>query len=83
MQDFTLLSSLNNQYAKLSLEFANGTQFATLLMLEKEILEAKNVLYIHIHRESKCCYIGQTLKKSRLQWANGSGYRLEHQPLWK
>jgi len=83
MQDYTSLSPMNDQYSKLSLKVANGAQFTALLMSENEALDAKNVLYIHIHRESKRCYIGQALKKCRLRWANGSGYRLEHQPKFR
>lgn len=83
MNDYTSLSKTNQKYTKITLQVANGAKFAALDMPSEEVLEAKNVLYIHIHRESKRCYIGQALKKCKYRWNNGIGYRLEHQPKFR
>ena len=83
MHDYTSLSQTNQRYKKITLQVANGAKFTVLDMTPDEVLEAKNVLYIHIHRESKRCYIGQALKKCKYRWNNGAGYRLEHQPKFR
>lgn len=83
MNDYTSLSQVNQKYKKIILQVANGAKFAALDMPSEEVLDAKNVLYIHVHRESKRCYIGQALKKCKYRWNNGVGYRLEHQPKFR
>jgi hypothetical protein len=54
------LSKKNKKYPTQLVEVANGTQFQALKLLKEEISKAANVLYIHINRQNKQCYIGIT-----------------------
>ncbi len=81
--NFTELSRLNDSYKTIKITVANGQKFVALALSKDEILKSNNVLYIHVHRESKRCYIGQSLKECRKRWANGNGYKLAHQPKFR
>lgn len=81
--NFTELSRLNAPYKTIKVTVANGQKFVALVLSKDEVLKSKNVLYIHVHRESKRCYIGQSLKECRKRWANGNGYKLAHQPKFR
>jgi hypothetical protein len=54
---------------------ANGAVFEALDLSEDEMLDASNVVYLHVHRESRKCYIGITIMRSRQRWTRGVGYR--------
>jgi hypothetical protein len=81
--NFTHLSTKNNKFLTKEIVVANGVVFVVLDLPEHVMLEAKNVLYIHVHRESKRCYIGQSLKKCSYRWSDGNGYKLANQPKFR
>jgi hypothetical protein len=54
---------------------ANGTNLAALDLPKEEMLNASNVIYLHVHRKTKRCYIGITVMRSRERWTKGVGYR--------
>lgn len=74
------LSSKNDGYKTHEVKVANGQIFHVLAMTEEEVLNSKDVLYLHVHRESGRCYVGQAIKKCKYRWNGGAGYRKTHQP---
>jgi hypothetical protein len=74
--DFTHLSSRNKAYAKQTVWVANGAAFSALNMPENEKHKATSVLYMHIHRKSRRCYVGITVMEANKRWFNKTAYRL-------
>lgn len=69
------LSKKNKQYPAQIIEVANGAQFQALQLLKKEISKASNVLYIHVNRQNKQCYIGITEQEAWKRWFSGLAYK--------
>jgi hypothetical protein len=82
--DLTHISDMNTPYRRKLIKTANGLNIVVLDLLEQTVLDAKDVLYLHIHRESKRCYVGQALKQCKNRWGKrGTGYKLLHQPKFR
>lgn len=73
--DFTHLSAQNAHYPKQLVTVANGAAFVALDLAEETKANASNIIYLHIHRESKKCYIGITVQAAGKRWFNGIAYR--------
>ena len=69
------LSKKNKKYPSELIEIANGAQFQALKLSKEEISKATNVLYIHINRQNKQCYIGITEQEAWKRWFSGMAYR--------
>ena len=69
------LSKKNKKYPSELIEVANGAQFQALKLSKEEISKATNVLYIHINRQNKQCYIGITEQEAWKRWFSGMAYR--------
>jgi hypothetical protein len=69
------LSKKNKKYPAQIVEVANGTQFQALKLLKEEISKATNVLYIHVNRQNKQCYIGITEQEAWKRWFSGLAYK--------
>jgi hypothetical protein len=74
MTDFTHLSSRNTFYKKAKIIVANGAEFESLELSKEEKNKASNVLYLHVHRETKQCYIGITEQEAGKRWFSGIAY---------
>lgn len=69
------LSKKNKKYSAQIVEVANGAQFQALQLLKEEISKATNVLYIHVNRQNKQCYIGITEQEAWKRWFSGLAYK--------
>lgn len=69
--DFTLYSELNDHQRKLEVEVANCARFTCLEMSAKEKLQACSVLYMHVNKVNRKCYIGITIMQARFRWGSG------------
>lgn len=69
------LSKKNKKYPSQIVEVANGAQFQVLKLSKREISKATNILYIHINRLNKHCYIGITEQEASKRWFSGMAYR--------
>ena len=74
--DFTHLSPRNAKYQRHSVVVANGATFTVLDMNEKEKGAATNVIYLHVHKETKKCYVGVTVQEARKRWFTSRSYYL-------
>ena len=73
--DFTHLSVKNKKFTKGLVTVANGASFVTLEIPKSELAESRQVIYIHIHRDTKRCYLGITEQDVKSRWYGGIGYR--------
>jgi len=73
--DFTHLSKRNSVFPRVSVTVANGTEFVALALTEAELHQAANVLYLHLHRESRKCYVGITVQEAAKRWFAGIAYK--------
>lgn len=73
--DFTHVSELNQAYKRSMVQVANGETFVTLDMIEEEKLRASNVVYLHVHQETRRCYVGITAQTTSDRWFSGIGYK--------
>lgn len=73
--DFRYLSPKNNLFATQTVTVANGAVFTALSMPEKEKRKSTNVLYMHVQRESRKCYVGITIMSAADRWDAGIAYR--------
>jgi hypothetical protein len=69
------LSKKNKKYPAQLVEVANGVQFQALKLSTEEISKATNVLYIHVNRQNKQCYVGITEQEAWKRWFSGLAYR--------
>jgi predicted XRE-type DNA-binding protein len=76
MHDFTYLSARNNKHPKKTVKVANQAEFVALDLSDAAILEARDVLYIHINKKNRKCYIGITIMRAGDRWDRGHAYRL-------
>lgn len=74
--DFTHLSLRNTPYSKQSVTVANGATFTTLIMTHDEKIKSSNVIYMHVHKLSRKCYIGITVQSAGDRWFSGSAYKM-------
>ena len=69
------LSKKNKKYPSQTVEVANGAQFQVLKLSKGEISKATNILYIHINRLNKQCYVGITEQEASKRWFSGMAYK--------
>jgi predicted XRE-type DNA-binding protein len=69
------LSKKNKKYSTQLVEVANGVQFQALKLSKEEISKATNVLYIHVNRLNKQCYVGITEQEAWKRWFCGLAYK--------
>jgi hypothetical protein len=74
--DFTSLSPLNAKFLKQIVSVANGATFVALDMSEEIKRRAVNVLYLHVQRNTRKCYIGITVQEAGKRWYTGTTYKL-------
>jgi hypothetical protein len=72
---FIELSEKNSKFKTVTVEVANRATFVALNLTKEEMLNASKVIYLHVHRETKKCYLGITIMRSRERWTKGVGYR--------
>lgn len=75
MNDFTHLSPRNARYKTRTVTVANGIEFVALVMTPSETRKAASVLYLHVHRDSRKCYVGITIMAAGARWTQGGAYR--------
>ena len=73
--DFTHLSAKNKNYPRDIVTVANGAAFVVLTIPKAELPTSRQVIYLHIHRDTKRCYIGITEQDVKSRWYGGIGYR--------
>lgn len=73
--DFTHLSKRNGAFPRLLVTVANGAEFVALTLTDVEMHQAANVLYIHVHRVTKKCYVGITVQEAARRWFAGTAYK--------
>jgi hypothetical protein len=73
--DFTHMSKRNSDFPRVSVHVANGAEFVALGLTEAELHQSTNVLYLHIHRESRKCYVGITVQEAAKRWFAGNAYK--------
>ena len=73
--DFTHLSPRNAKHATSLLTVANGAVFKALLLSQKEKMIAANVIYMHIHKVSRKCYVGIAVQEAAKRWLTGIAYQ--------
>lgn len=73
--EFSYLSDKNKAIRKQTVAVMNGAIFEVLVLPRQELLKASNILYLHIHRESRRCYIGITIMTAQMRWGTGNPYR--------
>ena len=74
MTDLTHLSGRNTLYKKVKITVANGAEFEALALSKEEKNKASNVLYLHLNRETRQCYIGITEQEAGKRWFSGIAY---------
>jgi predicted XRE-type DNA-binding protein len=75
MHDFTYLSARNNVHPKKTVVVANQAEFIALDLSDAAVLEARDVLYIHINKNNRKCYVGITAMLAVDRWSGGHAYR--------
>ena len=73
--DFTHFSKRNDEYAKRTVTVANRARLVALDMPKAEALDARDVLYLHVNRENRKCYVGVTIMRAGDRWTGGTAYR--------
>jgi hypothetical protein len=73
--DFSHLAPRNRKYPKQLVAVANGAIFSVLAMSEAEKRKATNILYLHVQRQNRKCYIGITIMAAEDRWGSGVAYR--------
>jgi hypothetical protein len=73
--NFSHLSRRNRKYPKKIVTLANGAKFSILEMPEAEKRQARNILYLHVHRKNRKCYVGVTDMEAKGRWRVGAGYQ--------
>lgn len=73
-KNFFEISSKNNGYKTQHIELANGVIFEVLDLTKPEISKASNILYLHINRATKQCYVGITEQQAHKRWYSGIAY---------
>lgn len=73
--DFTYLSKRNARYPTQQVTVANGAVFVALNLSEEAKAKVSNIIYLHVHRESRKCYVGITAQVAGKRWFNGIAYR--------
>lgn len=73
--NFAHLSLRNQKYPMQSVTVANGVTFLALVMSEEEKRQAANIIYMHVQRENRKCYIGITIMRAADRWGAGIAYR--------
>jgi predicted XRE-type DNA-binding protein len=74
--NFINLSSKNLQYQTQTVTVANGATFIALVIPKQDIHKCMNVLYMHVQRETKKCYVGITIQETGKRWLSGQAYQL-------
>ncbi|HET7085940.1 MAG TPA: hypothetical protein VFI23_14280, partial [Rhizomicrobium sp.] len=65
----------NRKHPKRMVTVANGATFSVLELPEAQKRQARNILYLHVHRKSRKCYVGVTVMAAGDRWAVGAGYQ--------
>ena len=73
--DLTYISEQNQPYTKQRILVANGTTFIALNLAQDVKATAANIIYIHVHRTSRKCYVGITEQEAGKRWFNGIAYK--------
>lgn len=73
--DFTHFSGRNEGIERAWVQVANGSSFLYLKMEAAARLSATGVLYLHVHRLSRKCYVGVTVMRAGERWGRGVQYR--------
>jgi hypothetical protein len=73
--DFTYLSRRNDGIRRKAVKVANGATFVALDMPLRAARVVERVLYLHVHRRSRKCYVGITIMPAWMRWGGGTQYR--------
>lgn len=73
--DFTHLSQKNVTYKRKHVKVLSGVDFVVLDVPEKQFYSSTSILYLHVNRINKRCYIGITIQSAKLRWGKGNPYR--------
>lgn len=75
--DLTYISKRNSAFPTQIVEVAGGFKFIALKLSVKDKNASKNILYLHVNRLNRKCYVGITIMSARMRWANGTAYRAQ------
>jgi hypothetical protein len=73
--DLTHISSTNTGLATKVVEVAGGFKFVVLDLSVAARNKSRNIVYLHVNKINKRCYIGITIMTARMRWARGVAYR--------
>jgi hypothetical protein len=73
--NLTGLSPRNAPFTTTTVEVASGATFHALVMDAATMHAARDVVYMHVHRASRRCYIGITIMEAGARWNAGVAYR--------
>jgi len=73
--DFTQRSPRNLPFQTVRVLVANGVCFQALDLTEEERGKCTGALYLHVHRESRRCYVGITIQETAARWFGGIAYK--------
>lgn len=73
-KNFFYISDRNANYKTRLIEVSNGAYFEVLKISELEAKKASNILYLHVNRTTKQCYIGITEQEAHKRWFSGIAY---------
>jgi len=72
--DFRYMSARNSEFPTQNIVVANGSIFVGLQLSHEQLKDASNVLYIHLRKDNRRCYVGVTVLPVLKRWRYGFGY---------
>ena len=73
--DLTYISEQNESHRKQRVLVANGTTFIALRLANDVKVTSTNIIYLHVHRTFRKCYVGITQQEAGKRWFNGIAYK--------
>lgn len=75
--DLTHISIRNANIPRQIVEVAGGYKFVALKLSTKIRNTSRNIVYLHVNKINKKCYVGITIMSARMRWAKGAAYRAQ------
>jgi hypothetical protein len=68
------MSARNSEFPTQNIVVANGSTFIGLQLSHEQLKDATNVLYLHLRKDNRRCYVGITVLPVLKRWRYGFGY---------